>query len=146
MPPPFLTISDLLVTLTFDLLTRKSNQFVSIPKPIKIVNRSRSEKNLLSVVRVWDHWILSVKVYNSLVLWLENSTEREAVIPINVTSIIQTAYKYTLGGWDDYGRDFMNELSYAMRSSTKPYHSSSIVCCLFYEIIQPLTWRTIGTI
>jgi len=39
MPPPFLTIFDLVMTLIFDLLTSKSNHvFISVPKCTKDVN------------------------------------------------------------------------------------------------------------
>ena len=40
--PAFMTIFGLVMTLTFDLLTSKSSQFIFIPKCIQIVNSPRS--------------------------------------------------------------------------------------------------------
>jgi len=38
MPESFLTITDPVITLTFDLLTSKSNQFIFAPTCTKFVN------------------------------------------------------------------------------------------------------------
>jgi len=48
----FLTVFGLVVTLTFDLLTSKSNQFISVPKCTKVVNLVKSREQFIRYICV----------------------------------------------------------------------------------------------
>ena len=83
--PPFGIISDLFMTLTSDLLTSKSNQFIFIPNCIKMVNMLKFLKLLYKISR-----LQTVRTHTHTAPW----THRQTTQKHNEASSIQRRQRH----------------------------------------------------